>query len=142
IVRAGGGKGEAMVSHSGMEFKGAVGSSAARLQDMMAVFVGRMLAAHKSNAAAEDDGNAATLIQLGQARRSRTRGFLRYTFDGKAWKILPTALGSQPPNGFTVGAYEDQEELETLCRAYESADKEGQNLIRLVAELSADAAKK
>jgi len=142
IVRAGGGKGEAMVSHSGMEFKGAVGSSAALLQDMMAVFVGRMLAAHKSNAAAEDDGNAATLIQLGQARRSRTRGFLRYTFDGKAWKVLPTALGSQPPNGFTVGAYEDQDELETLCRAYEAADKEGQNLIRLVAELSADAAKK
>ncbi|MGZ8852284.1 MAG: hypothetical protein ACXW2X_02740, partial [Thermoanaerobaculia bacterium] len=34
IVRAGGGKGEAMVSNSGMEFKGAVCSSAARLQDI------------------------------------------------------------------------------------------------------------
>jgi hypothetical protein len=142
IIRPASGKGQAMVSHSAMEFKEPFGSSAERLQDMMAVFVGRMLAAHKSNAAAQDDGNGATLIQLGQARRSRTRGFLRYTFEGKAWTVLPTALGSQPPNGFTVGAYEDQEELETLCRAYEAADKEGRNLIRLVAELSVAAAKK
>jgi hypothetical protein len=141
-IRPAGGKGEAMVSHSAMEFKKPFGSSDARLQDMMATFVGRMLAAHKSNAAAQDDGTGATLIQLGQARHSRTRGFLRYTYNGKVWKVTPTTLPTQPPHGFTVGAYEDQDELETLCRAYETADNEGRSLIRLVAELSADAAKK
>ncbi len=33
-------------------------------------------------------------------------------------------------------AHEDDDEMETLCRAYEHADEEGRNLIRLVSELS------
>jgi hypothetical protein len=48
----------------------------------------------------------------------------------------------QPNNGFTVAAYEDDEELESLCQAYEIADEEGRRLIQLVAELSARTVKK
>ena len=45
----------------------------------------------------------------------------------------------QPPDGFTVGAHEVEEELQALCQTYEVADEEGRRLIRLVAELSARA---
>ena len=49
---------------------------------------------------------------------------------------MQTDTPQQPTDGFTVAAYEDEEELETLCRTYEQADEEGRSLIRLVAELS------
>ena len=55
-------------------------------------------------------------------------------FQETRWSVVLQAGQSLSP--------QTAEALETLCRAYESADKEGQNLIRLVAELSADAAKK
>ena len=42
----------------------------------------------------------------------------------------------QPEDGFTVASWEDEAELETLCRTYETSDDEGRQLIRLVAELS------
>ena len=61
---------------------------------------------------------------------------MSYLFKGDAWWRVPTNSPSQPPNGFTVGGHEDDEELESLCRAYEIADEEGRRLIRLVAELS------
>ena len=48
----------------------------------------------------------------------------------------------QPSNGFTVAGYEDDEELESLCQAYQIADEEGRRLIKLVAELSARTVKK
>jgi PilZ domain-containing protein len=136
-VRRGSADGQSTVSHSGVEFVEDGGASATRLQDMMATFVGKMLAAHKANAMADVSDGGAILYQLGQARRSRTRGFLTYTWNGEVWTCTPSTYAGQPKNGFTVGAYEDEEELETLCRAYEAADDEGRNLIRLVAELSA-----
>ena len=42
----------------------------------------------------------------------------------------------QPPDGFTVAAYEYESDLEALCLAYEIADEEGRAMIRLVSELS------
>ena len=54
----------------------------------------------------------------------------------------PSDLPTQPLNGFTVAAYEDEQELQALCRAWEVADSEGRRLIRLVAELSARTVKK
>jgi len=132
------GSGETAVSHTGMCFVEAIGPSEARLQDMMATFVGRVLAAQKMNASGDGgEGSDATLAQLGAARRARARGYLMYRYlDGK-WSRDPTESPKQPENGFTVAAYEDEDELETLCRAWEMADDEGRRLIRLVAELSA-----
>lgn len=136
-------EGTSTVSHSGVEFVETIGDSNAKLQDMMGTFVGRVLAAQKANAAAaESPGSASILAQIGEARRTRTRGFLAYLWDGKAWTCRRTQLGQQPRNGFTVAGYEDEEDLEVLCRAYESADEEGRTLIRLVAELSVNSAKK
>ncbi len=124
------------ISQSAVQFVDPTSPSLERLQEMMATFVGRVLAAQRANAAANVREEAAILPQLGGARRSRTRGFVAYLYDGKSWIRRQSRLSDQPRNGFTVPAYEDEEELEALCRAYETADEEGRRLIRLVAELS------
>jgi len=132
------GSGESAVSHTGLRFVEAIGASDARLQDMMATFVGRVLAAQRMNASGDaGDSSDATLAQLGAARRARARGYLMYRYLNGTWSRDPTNSPRQPENGFTVAAYEDEDELETLCRAWEIANDEGRRLIRLVAELSA-----
>lgn len=141
VVREATAKGQATVSQSGVSFYQPPATSVEKLKDMMAMFVGRVLAAQKANATA-DAGDASILPQLGQARRSRSRGFLTYLWDGHTWTLRRSQLSDQPRNGFTVAGYEDEEDLETLCRAYEVADDQGRKLIRLVAELSASSVKK
>lgn len=135
-------EGQSTVSQSGAEFVEAIGDASAKLQDMMGTFIGRFLAAQKANASPDSGQSAAMLFQMGEARRSRTRGYVAYLFDGKRWTRRRTQLGDQPRNGFTVAAYEDEDEIEELCRTYEAADEEGRDLIRLVAELSVNSAKK
>ena len=126
------------VSHSGVKFVEAVGPSDERLQDLMATFVGRVLAAQKANAAGESrDTHPTILEQLGDARRSRTPGYLCYRLKGDIWWRIPTTSPAQPTDGFTVAAHENEEEIEALCETYSAADEEGRQLIRLVAELSA-----
>ena len=55
--------------------------------------------------------------------------------DGR-WIRNLTSDRKQPPDGFTVAAYEYESDLEALCLAYEVADEEGRAMIRLVSELS------
>ena len=129
------------VSHSGVEFESGMGDSTKKLEDMIATFVGRVLAAQKANANA-DASQSTMLSEIGDARRSRTRGFLTYEWDGSKWSITHTQTGKQPKSGFTVAAYEDEEDLETLCRTWEAADEQGRTMIRLAAELSVNSAKK
>jgi hypothetical protein len=135
------GDGSSVLTHSATRFVEVSDDSAYWLQQMMATFVGRVLAAQRANMLGQFgkdfiDGTA-SLSDLGGARRARTRGFLRFRLMGSSWWKTPTESAAQPVDGFTVAASEDEEELETLCRAYESADEEGRRLIRLVAELSA-----
>lgn len=126
------------IAQSGITFVKPAGASLEKLQAMMATFVGRILAAQRANANADLDQGGEILYQLGDARRSRSRGYLAYLWDGRSWTCRHTLVSDQPRSGFTVAAYEDEDELETLCRAYEAADEEGRRLIRLVAELSAN----
>lgn len=138
IVRAPG-EGQSAVSHTGVRFVEARGDAQARLQNLIASFVGHILDAQKANASGvlgEHSAGATILARLGEARRTRSKGFVAYHLKEETWWRVPTTVARQPPDGFTVGAYEDEEEIETLCRAYEAADEEGRNLIRLVAELS------
>ena len=67
----------------------------------------------------------------------RVHGLVRYRLrpDG-TWVRSMTSDPQQPPDGFTVAAYEYESDLEALCLAYEVADEEGRALIRLVSELS------
>src|SRR6266849_1890770 len=129
--------GSADVSHSGLRFVQPVADAEKLLNDMVATFVGKVLAAQKANAGAIEPSSSVALIDLGGARRSRTRGYLNYRFRNGKWSRELSESTAQPPDGFTVAAYEDDEELESLCSSYEAADEEGRNLIRLVAELSA-----
>lgn len=135
VVRTPGGDLESELSHTGVRFLEPVGDSAARLQDMIATFIGRVLAAQKANASG-DPTDMAILAQLGEARRSRTRGFVSYRLKDSKWWRIPTSSPKQPLDGFTVAAHEDEDELETLCHAYEHSDEETRSMIRMVAELS------
>ena len=139
VVRLPGGDGKSVASHTGVRFVEATEEGRARLQDLITTFVGRILDAQRANAAGEntESAGATILARLGEARRMRSRGFISYHFDGTSWTHVSGSTAIQPPDGFTVGDFEDPEELERLCRAYEYADDEGRNLIRLVAELSA-----
>ena len=138
VVREPGGDGVHPVSHTGAHFVAPVENANERLEELMASFVRRILDAQRANAAGDDAHvqSAAILESLGGARRKRTRGFMSYRFrDGKWWRV-PTDSPRQPEEGFTVAAWEDEAELDTLCRTYETADAEGRQLIRLLAELS------
>lgn len=140
VVRAPAGDGKSSVSHTGVRFVDAVADASEQLQDLIATFVGRILAAQKTNASGDSEkgesAGATILAKLGEARRMRSRGYLAYHLKGNNWWIALTDSPIQPNDGFTVGTHEDETELETLCQAYEDADEQGRALIRLVAELS------
>jgi hypothetical protein len=142
IVRLPAGDGKSMASHTGVRFLEGSGEGRARLLDLITTFVSNILAAQKANAAGTNtestgaSAGATILARLGEARRMRSRGFITYRFDGHTWLRVPGNTAVQPPDGFTVGDFEDPDELENLCQSYEQADDEGRNLIRLVAELS------
>lgn len=136
VVRTGGDQ-MSVVSHTGVRFLEATGDADARLNDMMATFVGRVLAAQRANASGKDDGESLSLTQLGGARRARSRGWVSFRLVNGLWRRELAAAPTQPPDGFTVAAYEDDDEVATLCETYEAADEEGRRLIRLLAELSA-----
>jgi hypothetical protein len=126
------------LSHTGLRFVEAIGNSEERLHDLIASFVGKMLAAQKANAdGISHEDNELKLIDMGGARRVRVHGLVRYRLrpDG-TWLRSLTSDRRQPPDGFTVAAYEYESDLEALCLAYEVADEEGRAMIRLVSELS------
>jgi hypothetical protein len=136
VVRTGGDQ-MSLVSHSGVRFLDPAGDADAHLNDMMATFVGRVLAAQRANASGKPEDESLSLSQLGGARRARSRGWVSFRLVNGLWRRELAASGTQPPDGFTVAAYEDEDELATLCESYEAADAEGRRLIRLLAELSA-----
>ena len=141
VVRSRAGDGRSVMSHTGVRFLEGIGEASSRLQDMMATFVGRVLAGQRANATGARNADSIALSELGGARRTRSRGYATYRFDGETWTRELTTSPTQPPDGFTVAAFEDEDELQTLCLAYETADEQGRNLIRLVAELSAMSAR-
>jgi hypothetical protein len=121
-----------------VQFVEAIGEADERLNDMMATFVGRVLAAQRANASGMGEtAETLSLTQLGGARRARSRGWVTFRLVDGAWRRALATSPAQPVDGFTVAAYEDEDELLSLCESYETADVEGRRLIRLLAELSA-----
>lgn len=139
VVRDATGDGTTPVSHTGVRFIQAVGDSDRLLQNLIGSFVSHILEAQKSNASGggEVSPGATILAHLGDARRMRSRGYIisRLLDDG-SWWTGQTKSARQPIDGFTVGDHEDEEEIQALCRTYESCDDEGRDLIRMIAELS------
>jgi hypothetical protein len=138
VVQKPGGDGESTVSHTGVHFVKPIGDAKVRLHDLITTFVDTVLSAQKKNASGEgtDGVSARILATLGDARRRRSRGFVSWRLKDGTWWRVPTSSPRQPADGFTVGTYEDEEELSALRETYERADEEGRRLIRLVAELS------
>lgn len=68
-------------------------------------------------------------------------GFVTCVLTPTGWKKRHSMLPDQPADGFTVAAREPPEQVDLLCRTYESGDAEARRLTRLLAELSAAASK-
>jgi hypothetical protein len=139
VVRTPGSDGISDVSHSGVRFVEPRGISQLLLQDMITTSVGQILAAQRANAVGQRgrvSAGESILARLGEARRIRSNGFVTYRLDGIFWSRTASLSPEQPSDGFTVASWEDEDEVEALCRTYEEADEEGRRLIRLVAELS------
>ena len=135
---------ESKVSHTGARFLQATGDSAALLEKMIASFISRILEAQRANARGDlslSHGET-ILARLGDAQRMRARGCVTHSFVDGQWTAIRGDSPNQPDDGFTVAAFEDEEEVTMLRRAYETADAEGRRLIRLIADLSAHAARR
>jgi hypothetical protein len=127
-----------LVSHSGLRFLEPVGDSAARLRELMASFVDKVITAQKANASGGfRAANTKTFLeQLGQAHRERARGFARHRLVNGTWTQETTESPVQPIDGFTIASFEDDDDVAKLRRTYERSDQEGRDLIRVLAELS------
>ena len=133
---------DSKVSHTGARFVEAIGNAEELLEKMIASFISRILDAQRANARGElglSHGET-ILAHLGDAHRMRTRGCVTHSFADGRWTSIRTDSANQPDDGFTVAAFEDEEEVHMLRQAYETADAEGRRLIRLIADLSAHAA--
>ena len=135
---------ESKVSHTGARFVEAIGDSAALLEQMIASFISRILEAQRANARGERSlsHGETILARLGDAQRMRARGCVTHSFADGRWTSARGDSPHQPEDGFTVAAFEDEEEVQMLRQAYETADAEGRRLIRLIADLSAHAARR
>jgi len=135
---------ESAVSHTGVRFVQPVGDSEELLGEMMSAFVGRILEAQRANARGERglSHGEAILARLGDAHRMRTRGWVTHSLADGRWTSAPSESPNQPEEGFTVAAFEDEDEISVLRETYETADAEGRRLIRLIADLSAHAARR
>lgn len=129
-----------LVFHSGLRFLEAEEGSDNILRRIISAHVTRIIAAQEANAQGIRERNRidgdATITSLGAAKRAREDGYLSFRLEADGWKKTRTLDVEQPLNGFTVAAFEDSEQLQALCRAFEEADEQGRQLIRMSAELS------
>lgn len=70
------------------------------------------------------------------AQQLRDEGYVRYSFAHGRWTKAKTWEPQQPEDGFTIWHFEDDEQVDLLCKDYESSDEDTRALIRLCAELS------
>ncbi len=115
---------------SGIRFLAAIGESGDRLRTMLADLVSKELNLRRNTPI---DSNP---IDGDKTVRGTDAQYLSYRFENGIWQRRRIFLPEQPSNGFTVARVEDSEEMQRLCRVYQSSDAEGQRLIRLFAELS------
>jgi len=116
--------------HSGLEIQRILPAYEAALRAMIAYYVERALDEQRANAKGLP-ATAAASFQTGKGT-----SFLRCDFIAGRWLRTPTTKGEQPPEGFTISAEEEPDQVERLCSAYEKADGAGRKLIRTFAALS------
>lgn len=147
------------VYHSGLVFKPEANESSRLVRHLILNQVADALEAQKANARGDiprymqrmqifstkglltaDQSEVGKVYEattgLPHMRIARQRGYIRWTLDHGMWKKIRTRNPEQPEEGFTVWAYEDEEQLRELATAYEKADTPMRRLIRICAELS------
>lgn len=96
-----------------------------------------LLRAQEANAAGARDANVFGDETLTAASaRTRLPGFVTWSLTENGWKARRSLLPDQPADGFTVAAGEPEDQVQMLCRTYESGDTEARRLTRMFAELS------
>lgn len=106
------------------------------LRALIALSATEMLRAFEANAAGDREGNAVGDGTMTSAQRMKSSGFVTWTFTPDGWTSRRSVLPDQPADGFTIPASEPDEQVEMLCRTYESGDTEARRLTRMLAELS------
>jgi hypothetical protein len=122
--------GERPVLHTGMKIAAARAESGQTLRELIAHFIDRALDEQRANARGVP-ASAAVSFQTGKGT-----DFLKMERIAGKWRRTVTKDSSQPTNGFTISASEEDENIAMLCGAYEAADDDGRRLIRTMAELS------
>jgi len=79
---------------------------------------------------------SAAMLSVGQAFRKHKSGYVSFFFRGGTWSSRESRSPSQPDDGFTVAAFETEQQTQMLRLAYEEADREGRELIRRFAAAS------
>jgi len=95
-----------------------------------------LLFAFQANAMGDREANVIGDQTFTAAMHRHTSGFVTWILSEDGWKMRPSLLPDQPPDGFTISAGTSEDEVEMLCRTYESGDTEARRLTRMLAELS------
>jgi hypothetical protein len=113
---------------------------AGQLETLIAAYDRRIAGARVANREGEFDKNivenGAILSDLGGGRREAVPGYISFRYRNHFWEEVHTNSPEQPPDGFTVPAYETPEKLRLLCLAYEETDDQGRKMLREFAALS------
>lgn len=79
---------------------------------------------------------SAAMLSVGQAFRAHKSGYMAFVFREGKWTSRESRSSTQPGDGFTVAAFESEQQTQMLKLAYEEADREGRELIRRFAAAS------
>jgi hypothetical protein len=108
----------------------------AELWALIADSATELVLALEANARGDRDANVVGDQTFTAAMHAHTSGYVTWTFSPDGWKSHAAMLPDQPPDGFTISASEDAEQVEMLCRTYEGGDTEAKRLTRMLAEIS------
>ncbi len=122
---------------SGLQFAEAVGESDVIMKRLVSDYVTEQIKELKANARGkgQDWFDHVPFLRDGSSRQlSSHTEFLRCSLEQGKWKREIVAAPDQPPCGFTVLASESEEEVGSLCQAFETGDEASRRLIRVCAE--------
>lgn len=108
------------------------------LRDLIEASATELLRAQEANLLGDRERNVVgdeTLTAASAGARASS-GFLQFHLTPEGWKCQRALLPDQPDDGFTVSANESQEQIDLLCRTYETGDPEAKRMTRMIAELS------
>jgi hypothetical protein len=111
------------------------------IQRLISESVVELLIAQEANASGQREANVIGDATLTSASERFASTYVVWRYDGRVWRRQASLLRDQPEDGFTVSAAEPEDQVELLCRTYESGDAEAQRLTRLLAELSVAASR-